>query len=65
MPDHVHMVFEFDPRRMLHKVIKDGKGIISRRLREKHPTLNSRLPDFSRVDVRKENSFTNASPPNQ
>lgn len=46
MPDHVHMFIEFDPRRILHKVIKDFnfKGISSRILREKHPTLKSRLP---------------------
>ena len=46
MPDHVHMFIEFDPRRMLHKVIKDFKGISSRILRDKHPTLKSRLPSL-------------------
>ncbi|AOM84383.1 IS200/IS605 family transposase [Salisediminibacterium beveridgei] len=46
MPDHVHMFIEFDPRRMLHKVIKDFKGISSRILREKHPQLKSRLPNL-------------------
>lgn len=46
MPDYVHMFIEFDPRRMLHKVIKDFKGISSRILREKHPKLKSRLPNL-------------------
>ncbi|WP_184662758.1 IS200/IS605 family transposase [Texcoconibacillus texcoconensis] len=46
MPDHVHMFIEFDPRLMLHKVIKDFKGISSRILREKHPHLKSRLPNL-------------------
>ncbi|MDG5788547.1 IS200/IS605 family transposase [Evansella sp. AB-P1] len=46
MPDHVHMFIEFDPRLMLHKVIKDFKGISSRILREKHPHLKSRLPSL-------------------
>lgn len=46
MPDHVHMFIEFDPRLMLHKVIKDFKGMSSRILREKHPKLKSRLPNL-------------------
>lgn len=46
MPDHVHMFIEFDPRLMLHKVIKDFKGISSRILREKYPSLKSRLPSL-------------------
>lgn len=46
MPDHVHMFIEIDPRLMLHKVIKDFKGISSRILREKYPSLKSRLPSL-------------------
>lgn len=44
MPDHVHLFIEFDPRRMLHKIIKDMKGISSRKLREEFPHLKKRLP---------------------
>ena len=44
MPDHVHMFIEFDPRKSLHKVIKDFKGISSRILRNEFPALKSKLP---------------------
>lgn len=46
MSDHVHMFIEFDPRLMLHKVIKDFKGISSRILREEFPSLKTRLPNM-------------------
>lgn len=46
MPDHVHMFIEFDPRKSLHKVIKDFKGISSRILREEFPSLKSKLPSL-------------------
>lgn len=46
MPDHVHLFIEFDPRLLLHKIIKDFKGRSSRLLREKHPQLKSRLPSL-------------------
>jgi putative transposase len=46
MPDHVHLFIEFDPRLLLHKIIKDFKGISSRLLREKYPSLKSRLPSL-------------------
>ena len=46
MPDHVHMFIEFDPRLMLHKIIKDFKGISSRILREEFPSLKTRLPNM-------------------
>ena len=46
MPDHVHMFIEFDPRLMLHKIIKDFKGISSRVLREEFPSLKTRLPNM-------------------
>lgn len=44
MPDHVHMFIEFDPRLMLHKVIKQFKGQSSHILREEFPVLRSRIP---------------------
>ena len=44
MPDHVHLFIEFDPRIMLHKVIKQLKGTSARRLREEFPELVSKLP---------------------
>lgn len=46
MPDHVHIFIEFDPRLMLHKIIKDFKGISSRILREEFPSLKTRLPNM-------------------
>lgn len=46
MPDHVHMFIEFDPRLMLHKIIKDFNGISSRILREEFPSLKTRLPNM-------------------
>ena len=44
MPDHVHLFLEFDPRIMLHKVVKRLKGRSSRYLREEFPWLKSRIP---------------------
>lgn len=46
MPDHVHMFIEFDPRLMLHKVIKQFKGVSSHMLREEYPELVSKLPSL-------------------
>nr|WP_238457926.1 IS200/IS605 family transposase [Alkalihalobacterium alkalinitrilicum] len=46
MPDHIHLFIEFDPRLLLHKIIKDFKGRSSRVLREKFPKLKSRLPSL-------------------
>lgn len=46
MPDHVHMFIEFDPRLILHKVIKQLKGTSSHRLREEFPSLKSKLPSL-------------------
>ncbi|PID01094.1 IS200/IS605 family transposase [Sporosarcina sp. P2] len=43
MPEHVPLFIEFDPRLLLHKVIKDFKGVSSRRLRGKYPSLKYRL----------------------
>ena len=46
MPDHVHMFIEFDPRLILHKIIKQFKGASSHRLREEFPSLKSKLPSL-------------------
>lgn len=46
MPDHVHLFISFDPRQHLHKIIQAFKGKSSRILREKYPSLKSRLPSL-------------------
>ena len=46
MPDHVHLFIEFDPRLMLHKIIKDFKGKSSHILREEFPALKSKIPSL-------------------
>lgn len=46
MPDYVHMFIEFDPRKSLHKVIKDFKSISSGILRKEFPELKSKLPSL-------------------
>lgn len=46
MPDHVHLFIEFDPRLLLHKIIKDIKGRSARLLREEFPSLKTRLPNM-------------------
>ncbi len=46
MPDHVHIFLECDPRLPLHKVIKQLKGVSSRKLREEFPWLKSRIPSL-------------------
>ena len=46
MPDHVHMFIEFDPRLMLHKVVKQFKGKSSHILREEFPFLKSSMPSL-------------------
>jgi putative transposase len=46
MPDHVHLFLEFDPRLMLHKVIKQLKGTSSRILRQEYPELVRKLPSM-------------------
>lgn len=44
MPDHVHLFISFDPRLMLHKVVKQFKGKSSNILRKEFPWLRSRIP---------------------
>lgn len=46
MPDHVHLFIEFDPRKVLHKSIKDIKGRTSKILRQEFPWLKSRIPSL-------------------
>mgnify|MGYP002403346487 CR=1 FL=1 len=46
MPDHVHLFISLDPRLHIHKIIREFKGVSSRILREKHPSLKSRLPSL-------------------
>lgn len=46
MPDHVHMFIEFDPRLMLHKVVKQFKGKSSHILRDEFPFLKSSMPSL-------------------
>lgn len=46
MPDHVHLFIAFDPRLLLHKIIKDFKGQSAHILREEFPSLKSRLPNL-------------------
>ena len=46
MPDHVHLFIEFDPRLMLHKIIKDMKGTSATILRKEFPSLVSRMPSM-------------------
>lgn len=44
MPDHVHLLIEVNPQFGIHKAIKHIKGRTSFLLREKFPSLKSRLP---------------------
>lgn len=46
MPDHVHMFISFDPRQPLHELIKAFKGKSSKILRDKYPSLKSRIPSL-------------------
>ena len=46
MPDYVDMFIEFDPKLMLHKVIKQFKGKSSHILREEFPFLKSSMPSL-------------------
>ena len=46
MPDHVHLFIDFDPRLLLHKIIKDFKGQSASVLRKELPSLKSRWPSL-------------------
>lgn len=44
MPDHVHLFVSTDPTEAPQRLVNQLKGFTSRRLREIHPHLKSRLP---------------------
>jgi len=44
MPDHVHLFVESDPTVPVQFLVNQFKGYTSRVLRERHPSLRSRLP---------------------
>jgi len=46
MPDHVHLFLSFHPKKHIHLIIKAIKGRSSRILREKYPSLKSRIPSL-------------------
>lgn len=46
IPDYMHVFIECNPRIVLHKVIKQFKGISSRKLRTEYPWLKSRIPSL-------------------
>lgn len=46
MPDHIHIFIEFDPRIMLHHVVKHMKGKSARVLRSEFPELKSKIPSL-------------------
>jgi putative transposase len=44
MADHIHLLVEVNPRLGIYKVVSKIKAILGRELREKFPSLKSRLP---------------------
>ena len=44
MPDHVHLFISSDPTEAPQRIVNQFKGYTSRKLREIHPHLKSRLP---------------------
>jgi putative transposase len=44
MPDHGHVLIEFDPRWAVAEIANRFKGYMSRTLRQKFAQLRSRLP---------------------
>lgn len=44
MPDHVHLFISSDPTEAPQRTVNQFKGYTSRKLREIHPHLKSRLP---------------------
>jgi putative transposase len=45
-PDHVHLFVESDPTVPLQFLVNQFKGYTSRVLRQRHPSLRSRLPSL-------------------
>jgi putative transposase len=46
MPDHVHLFVESDPTLPVQFLVNQFKGYTSRVLRERYPSLKSRLPSL-------------------
>jgi len=46
MPDHVHLFVSADPTEAPQRLANQFKGYTSRKLREKYPYLESRLPSL-------------------
>jgi putative transposase len=46
MPDHVHLFISADPTEAPQRLANQFKGFTSRRLRERHAVLRSRLPSL-------------------
>lgn len=46
MPDHVHIYMNGNPTIPVHLIVKNLKGISSKKLRDEFPSLNSRLPSL-------------------
>jgi len=46
LPDHVHLFIESDPTKAPQHLANQFKGYTSRMLREKYPSLRSRLPSL-------------------
>ena len=46
MPDHVHLFIESDPTLPVQFLVNQFKGYTSRVLRERYPSLKSRLPSL-------------------
>jgi len=46
MPDHVHLVVESDPTLAVQFLVNQFKGYTSRVLRQKYPSLVSRMPSL-------------------
>jgi len=44
MPDHVHLLVEVDPQFGIHKLIKEIKGVTSRKLRQEFKHLTTKIP---------------------
>ena len=44
MPDHVHLLLDVNPRYGVSQAVKDLKGRSSKVLRDRYPSLKSRIP---------------------
>lgn len=46
MPDHVHLLVDVNPKIGVYAIVSKIKGVTSRELRERFPTLKRRLPSL-------------------